>query len=204
MSISYKLEATIVDIRSDTPQNTDQLLVDTNVWLWMCYSRASQNAHPYQANTYPHYLSQALQAKARLFCASLAFAEIAHVVEKTEREVFNSTQKTSAKEFRHNFPQERQRVIQEISNVWQLIQVYGTSFLASQITDAEVQSAQNALQLLLVDGYDLFIVQAMQQAAITSVLTDDGDFATVPGATVFTANHNLIKAAQKQGKLLIR
>lgn len=35
-------------------------------------------------------------------------------------------------------------------------------------------------------------------------ITDDGDFATVPGIQVFTANRNVIIAARSQGKMLTR
>jgi len=36
------------------------------------------------------------------------------------------------------------------------------------------------------------------------VITDDGDYVTVPGIKVFTANRNAITAAANQGKLLTR
>ena len=36
------------------------------------------------------------------------------------------------------------------------------------------------------------------------ILTDDGDFATVPGITVFTANRTIIDAARDCGKLKMR
>ncbi|MBF0537928.1 MAG: hypothetical protein HQL03_06710 [Nitrospirae bacterium] len=55
-----------------------------------------------------------------------------------------------------------------------------------------------------LDGYDLFIIEAMSRASITKVITDDGDFATVAGIEVFTANDNVINAAQSQGRLTTR
>jgi hypothetical protein len=36
------------------------------------------------------------------------------------------------------------------------------------------------------------------------VITDDGDFATVPDIQVFAANRNVVNAARTQGKLLKR
>jgi hypothetical protein len=44
----------------------------------------------------------------------------------------------------------------------------------------------------------------MKNHGVVQVITDDGDFATVPGIQVFTANRNVISAARSQGKLLIR
>ena len=37
-----------------------------------------------------------------------------------------------------------------------------------------------------------------------TVQADDGDFATVPGIQVFTANRNVIQAARAQGRLATR
>lgn len=44
----------------------------------------------------------------------------------------------------------------------------------------------------------------MEKAGIVQVITDDGDYVTVPGIKVFTANRNVIEAARNQGKLITR
>jgi hypothetical protein len=56
----------------------------------------------------------------------------------------------------------------------------------------------------LIDGYDLFIAEAMANAGVTQILTDDGDYCTVPGIQVLTANRQAIDAAQAQGTLKVR
>ncbi len=48
------------------------------------------------------------------------------------------------------------------------------------------------------------MLEAMQREGLTQVITDDSDFATVAGITVFTANNNVIQQAQQQGKLILR
>ncbi|TAE94775.1 MAG: hypothetical protein EAZ79_22025 [Oscillatoriales cyanobacterium] len=48
------------------------------------------------------------------------------------------------------------------------------------------------------------ILEAMDKAGVVQVITDDGDYVTVPGIKVFTANHNVITAARNQGKLITR
>jgi hypothetical protein len=53
-----------------------------------------------------------------------------------------------------------------------------------------------------VDGYDLFLLQAAAKAGITQIITDDSDYATVPGITLFTSNRTILTAARAQGKLL--
>jgi len=52
--------------------------------------------------------------------------------------------------------------------------------------------------------YDLFYVEAMALAGLTQIITDDADFVTIPGITVFTSNRNAIELARSQGKLLKR
>ena len=40
MAINLTVQATVVDIRSDTPKPYDTFLVDSNVWYWLTYIRA--------------------------------------------------------------------------------------------------------------------------------------------------------------------
>jgi hypothetical protein len=44
------------------------------------------------------------------------------------------------------------------------------------------------------------MVENMAKAGVVQVLTDDGDFCTVPGIHVFTANQSVISAAFTQKK----
>jgi hypothetical protein len=50
-----------------------------------------------------------------LYCG-LSLAELAHNIEQTEREIFSSTLKP--KEYRHNFPTERAKVVAEVQAAW--------------------------------------------------------------------------------------
>jgi hypothetical protein len=43
----------------------------------------------------------------------------------------------------------------------------------------------------------------MRQECINKIITDDGDYVTVPGIEVFTANRGAINVATNQGKLII-
>jgi len=205
MAINYTVEAEVVDIRSDTPKKDDVLLVDTNVWYWSTYTRASNPTRTsYQTTTYPAYIRKALPAQALLLYCGLSLAELAHNIEKTEREIFcATTAKVKAKEYRHNYPAERAKVVAEVEAAWSQV----TSMAVS--TDIKVdEMATNAtlsrFQTQLLDGYDLLILEAMDKAGTVKVITDDGDYVTVPGIQVFTANYNVITAARNKGKLLTR
>lgn len=207
MAVNYSVHAEVVDIRNDAPTEDDIFLVDTNVWYWLAYSRADlADARPkaYQTNDYPSYIGKALSAKSRLHRCGLSLAELAHSIEKTEREIYSrSNGGLGTKEYRHSYPTERANVVAEIQTAWSQI-VTMAQPLDLQIDDQLTSAALSRLSTQPLDGYDLFILEAISKAGMVKVITDDGDFVTVPGIQVFTANHNVIKAAQSQVKLLKR
>ena len=87
MAINFTIRADVVDVSKDTPKQEDSFLVDTNIWYWMTYNRASQiGNHPlsYQVRYYPDYVNNAIKVKSKLYSCSLSFAELAHLIEKTE------------------------------------------------------------------------------------------------------------------------
>ena len=213
MAINYTVQAEVVDITSDAPRATDVFLVDTNVWYWMTYTRASQSARPpaqYQSTSYPAYTNSALGAGAKIFQTGLTLAELTHLIEKSEFEIFamaNSAvfpdPKKFNKDFRHSCSAERHQVVSEIQAAWG--QVTSLAAPLTTVIDAlTTAAALTRLKIEKVDGYDLFILESMQNHGVLQLITDDGDFATVPGIQVFTANRNVISAARSQGKLLTR
>ena len=213
MAINYTVEAEVVDITADTPKAQDSFLVDTNVWYWLTYSRASQSARPpanYQTTNYPNYTNAALGAGARIFQSGLSLAELTHLIEKAEYEIFaqaNPTifpdQRKFNKNFRHDRPQERRQAVSEIKAAWAQVTNLAEP-LTVTIDSPTTTAALNRLQTEKVDGYDLFILESMRGQGVVQVITDDGDFSAVPGIQVFTANRNVIQAARNQGRLLTR
>jgi len=200
------VNAEVIDITKDQPLPTDKFLVDTNVWYWMTYSRASlAGAMNYQVSHYPQYTSNALSAGSEIFQSGLSLAELSHVVEKVEREMFEkaNTTKVSTKVFRHNYPAERLKVSTEIESMCkQVLSI--ASPVDTLINEDFSKTAISRVSKDLVDGYDLFMLETMDNKGLTQIITDDGDFATVTGIQVFTANKNVIIAATQQGKLVTR
>ena len=121
MAITLEVQANVIDIRSDTPQQNDIFFVDTNVWFWQTYANASRS-HPSASNKireYSTYLISALSKGATLTYSGLILAELAHIIEKTEREIYiKSHVQVNSKEYRHNFPDERGKVVLEVQSVW--------------------------------------------------------------------------------------
>ncbi len=204
MAVNYAIHADVIDVCSDVPRRSDKLLVDSNIWYWLTYSQASYGIEPWRQpmiSIYPEYVNKALAVGAKLFYCGLSLAELAHLIEKTEHQIFNATLKP--KEFRHNYPQARANVVAEVQAAWGQVRsiAKSLSFKLNQITS---DSALQKFQQASVDGYDLFLLEAMFQQNKLSVLTDDGDFATVSGIRVFTANRNVLAAARSQNRLYMR
>lgn len=207
MAINYNVQADVIDIRIDTPQPSDIFFVDSNVWYWLTYTRASLSSQPprnYQISDYPAYISNALSAKSQLCNCGLSLAELAHLIERTEREIFNrSNDGINSKVFRHNHSVERTNVVTETQTAWSQVKTM-SKMVGVQIDDEVTDAALSRLTSQPLDGYDLFILESISNAGVAKVITDDGDYVTVPGIQVFTSNRNVITTAKSQGKLMTR
>lgn len=207
MPVNYAVHASVVDIKSDTPRKDDAFLVDTNVWLWMCYGRASLSldANLRQLTIYPSYVKKTLQAGAKLYRSSLSLAELSHQIEKIEHEhyVRMNADKISLKEFRHNHQQERENVVTEVVSAWEQVKTMA-SLIELTLNESTTDAAVSRFKKQLVDGYDLFLLESLSAAGHIQVLSDDGDFCTIPSIRLFTANPAVITASRSQGKLVSR
>lgn len=207
MPINYRVQADVVDIRTDTPQPVDEFLVDTNVWYWMTYTRASLGAsppHATQLTVYPNYINQALSNNSRLRFCGLTLAELIHLIEKSEREIYSAAAgQISTKEYRHNLPSERANVLSEVKSAWTQVTALAT-LIDTHVDDSMVLAAVHRFHAEPLDGYDLFLLEAANAAGVSRVITDDGDFSGVAGIQMFTKNQRVLAAAQTQGKLVVR
>ncbi len=213
MAINYTVRAEVIDITADTPKAEDTFLVDTNVWYWLTYTRASQSARPplhYQTSNYPNYTNAALGAGARIFQSGLSLAELTHLIEKAEYEIFAQANPAIFpnpnkfdKNFRHDRNNERRQTVSEIQAAWAQVSSLAEP-LTVTIDTTKTTAALTRLQTEKMDGYDLFILESMKNNGVIQVITDDGDFGTVPDIRVFTANRTLIRAANAQGRLIAR
>lgn len=202
------VRAQVVDIRTDVPTTEDLFFVDTNAWYWLTYNRASlhpEPPQPYQVKSYPDYLKLALTNGAKLLWCGFSFAELAHSIEKTEREIYanQANREIQAKEYRHGYPNQRRKVTGLITEAWEQVTSLGAP-LAVSVDEEITQSAASRIQNVGLDGYDLFIIEAMQRNGINQIITDDGDYSTVSGIIVFTANQHLIEAARSANRLITR
>jgi len=209
MPVNYVVRADVIDIRTDTPQPTDEFLVDTNVWYWLVYTRAAMGSSPprtRQLTDYPTYVNQALANASRMRQCGLTLSELAHRIEQTEREIYGQStgaQPPPTKEFRHNLPTQRTNVVSEVQAAWIQVTAMASS-IDVMLNDAMTNAAVLRFQTEALDGYDLFLLEASRASGIVQVITDDGDFCGVPGIQMFTRNQAVLAAAQNQGHLIVR
>jgi hypothetical protein len=199
MPVNLSVQADVIDISTDSPQASDIFLVDTNVWYWTAYSKASLSS--YYRSDYDAYLKKALVAGAKLYVSGLSQSELMHSIERTERELFNPS--IPAKEFRHNHAAQRTTVVTEVTTAWGVVKNIA-EIIDLRVDAGMTQRVITRCHSCAMDGYDLISAEAMFQHAILQVLTDDGDFAVVGGVRLFTANRNVLTAARSQGRLLVR
>jgi predicted nucleic acid-binding protein len=208
MTIQAKVEATVVDIRYDRPRPTDKFLVDTNVWLWFTYADSYKDADARRLKTiqnYLAYLSKTKKTKAKMYWCGISLSEMSHSIEGIVRNTVlkGNPKGITTKEFRHNSPTERARIALEIETAWKLVENMGQSLdllVSKSLTDSVITRHKNQQ----VDGYDYLLLEAMAKFGITNIITDDVDFVTVPGITVFTANFTALDLATRASKLLRR
>jgi hypothetical protein len=207
MPIHLSVQAEVIDICSDVPRQQDIFLVDTNVWLWQTYANSIASDRSVQTiRAYTAYLKQARVNGATLAYSGLILAELAHVIERTEREIFakRTRQKwVKSKDYRHNYLAERANVVAEVESAWDQIERFAVP-VELTVNDEVTRAALARFKTQAIDGYDLLLIEAISRAGAGQirVITDDMDYAVVPGIQVFTNNNSVIQQATAQGKLL--
>jgi len=204
MALRCTVAADVFDIGRCRPNSSESYFVDSNAWLWTTYLKASQGRHPpdkVQTTYYPCFIASAIKAGATLYTCGISLCELAGQIERTEHFVYTRGYgRPDLKEFRHNLLTERKHVVAEVSAAW--VQVKSMSSLLDVAVDTvSVRDALSQFGQLALDVADLYIVETMKKKPVTSIITDDCDFAVVPGLTVFTANQRVLDAARLQGKL---
>lgn len=199
--INYEIKADVFNIQYDHPRRNDSFLIDTNVLYWFASPLGRENARVYQLEGYPPYIKNALSSRSSLLRCDLSMAELAHTIESDQRNVFiRSNGRITTKQYRHNHVSERATVVNAVKGAWRVVESMSRPVEFS-LSESLAQSALNKLSELPVDGYDVFILEALAEKGLNKVITDDGDFATVPGIQVFTCNRNVLSAAKDQGRL---
>ncbi|RUS99176.1 hypothetical protein DSM106972_078780 [Dulcicalothrix desertica PCC 7102] len=209
MAVNLNIQADIIDIQSDIPRKEDIFIVDTNVWFWQGYQNAAstiRSGDSYKLTDYPNYLTEAVINGATLTYSGLTLAELAHIIEKNEYKIYRQSHPSiTSKEYRHNYPEERLNVVAEVEKCWEQVKDFAVP-VNLNVNDETTDAALNRFKTQALDGYDLLILEAISQAGAGNikVITDDIDYAVVPGIQVFTSRRYIIEEAARQSKLQVR
>lgn len=194
------VRAQVVDIQSDTPRDSDVFFVDTNAWYWFAYPRAGMIMNPAdqgRAAPYLSYLNAALNAQAALCRTGLTLNELAASIEGAERAI-QKIARSHSKTFRYDRRQ-RRAVVSQVRATWQLV-VSASHHLDMNVDHVATRQALARLYLYPLDGTDAMVVGTLLQQSVNQILTDDADFAAVPGLQLFTASQDVLAAALAQGQ----
>ena len=201
--------AGVYDVRVDSPRAGDRFFVDTNVWKFFAYANATTGpkGRPAAKAVYSKYLMECRKAKATLHWSPLSYAELAHIVETVEMDIYNASAPPHlvckhVKEFRFG-DVERLTVVTELQIAWAQVSSLGTA-LPTPTDENALKAAIALFEGCPLDGYDIFYVNAMRDAGVDAVVTDDVDFIYVPGLRVFTANGKALQQAEMFKKRLTR
>lgn len=194
-----RVRATVVDLRGDQPRSTDEVWVDTNVWLVLAYTRVPCER---RLEPYAKYVKSLLGVRAKLAAGTVNIAELARCVEFKEREIFeaaNGVRFSSIKEFRKSGG--RVVAAQAIKDAWSVLTTLAT-LSPYAVQSAHVSAAADGmLSGDFLDGGDAVQLAEARQRGLALVLSDDSDFATVEGITLLTANERVLRLANEQQRL---
>ncbi|HET6841771.1 MAG TPA: hypothetical protein VFK06_08805 [Candidatus Angelobacter sp.] len=200
-------KAKTFDIRCYDPKPDDIFIVDTNAWYWITYTRATLPCLPppltKQYEQYARFLKKALDAGTTVARCDLTLAELAHRIEAAEKKIYEyhtpGNANITLKSYRA-LPNERARVVAEVESAWSQVLTM-SEHCALTLSKDVTKAALSDFKEHLIDGYDLFLLQAMKHGKYPGILTDDGDFFGIPDVSVFTCNESSLRKARTAGQL---
>jgi hypothetical protein len=200
-------ECKVINIRETDPKAHWEFFVDTNVWYWTTYTRASHvpDGAPtrYQSEQYPRFILKSLNVGASILRTEVSFFELAHVIERAEMKIFTVHRRTPEmrlKQFRRQ-ASERARVVGEIDSSWKQV-VKMSDCVDFKLAAGLGISTLTRLPNCMLDSYDHLHHEAIIQSKKMWLLTDDADFASLEDLTILTSNRMLIEGARQRGCLL--
>lgn len=210
MAYTYEVQAKIIQASKYKPTGREHILLDTQILLWMYYSKFSSpmlgidRPAGYQLKTYPALLKALLQTKSALYYTGLNLPELFHQIERFECALYSYETKTEMKpkQYRHAANEAMQKVFDEVRTIWDKLHSVA-HLIPVALNDRFLQDTLVQYGASKVDGYDRFMLEVVRTAGIPLwILSDDGDMACIPEATVITENQSVLSQAYNK-KLVI-
>lgn len=184
------VRASVVDIATDQPKNTDRVWVDSNVWFALTYSGVSpQEAKRYAA--YSNYIGKLHKAGGDVLVSPVTFAEVARTIEHSEftkhQARNNGPLDPKLKKATRLDPAYWATVVAEIETSWKQIGKIGRLGAQPMSAGCATSAVAGMKGGNLLDGGDAVMVADALREGVDLFLTNDGDLASVSGITVITA-----------------
>ena len=177
------------------------VLIDTNVWLYMHMEEATQNftRDGNVANDYMEVIGRLLEGGATLHFSCFSFCEIAHVIENYFYELYkaNLGREFPKKRYRHDLPRERLKVVTKIQEVWSAVVATGVAVADYPVAVDAMDGLVADFRNFSIDSYDLFMLDSMRHCNCSFLLTNDGDFLSVPNLDVLTLSRSALEIAEE-------
>lgn len=149
----------------------ESFLVDTNV---LCAVHFHSLWDINKVNTYSSFLRDLLKKGITLYVSALSLQELYHLIEKTERKLYEKTHgKINKKDFR-KIVLERSRIANELQLIHQ--QIMGQYVIIDDVLDSE--DINEFINKYTVHSYDPidFTVVSHHASNCPNFITDDSDF----------------------------
>lgn len=174
--------------------NTRCFFLDTNVLYWYTYPRFSLPGHlnP-SAQIYYDFIDSLTSAGNPLKTSVYNLTELLNVVEKNEYDIYcklHPDLPLSRKDFRR-MAGERQKVSQMIkttmNNALNICSITDFNF-----TSETLKSFSDEFTNHRCDVFDYAILKNCISTKDINIISDDGDFSSMPGINLYTANENIL------------
>lgn len=198
--MTYQVNCYVTDIRNYDPKKQDKIYVDTNVWLWMAYSKISYSEFPpkeYQLSTYPNFLQRMKEVDCSVYWSAFNISELAHIIEKVEYSIYKKTAETPLPKKEYRYSTSFGDFLREIDAAYELIRKLGKEIYSEHIKSLDVFKK---IILLKMDGYDAIHTDLLEKNKVSKILTDDIDYISIEKLQILTANNKIINLAKSQDK----
>lgn len=201
-----EVKAEIHDLSSIENYNGEPFLVDTNIWLWITYSKIMPTKPELRDKViqYTDKIMEMQREGALLVYSALTFSEVATNIEKQELAEHISSRNPdlnfreskskvfSKKKLFRNDINIRNRVADEISASISQIVDLADKQADDNLTKLTIEQFVKDIRETTLDGTDVLLKHIGVHDDIVNVVTDDKDYGSVDGLRVFTLNKELI------------
>jgi len=206
-----------VDVRRPEASVPPRCLVDTNILYFLHYDRFTnldalgEGPRPYQTTEYPRYIKRLRYENKELWVHRTGLIELARIVERAELQILYAVKtpdvagippdlnvKAIRRTYRAEYLLCQERVLTYLAAVrkaYRLIAMVGNDAVSYW------PAWDVAWPRTVADPEDVGQLVDAVATGLSQVLSDDADWVSLDGITLYTANAVAIRAAQLAGRL---